>query len=51
MGSAVTFPGDNDRYRQAREQLLRAEVELRRKTEEVAALRRALPPGGLVPQD
>ena len=38
-------------YRAARDRLLEQEIELRRATEAVAAARRALPPGGVVPQD
>uniref|UniRef100_S0DFC0 Dithiol-disulfide oxidoreductase (DUF899 family) n=1 Tax=termite gut metagenome TaxID=433724 RepID=S0DFC0_9ZZZZ len=45
------FPGEDARYREARNALLAAEIELRRHVERVAALRRALPPGGKVPQD
>ncbi len=45
------FPGESERYRQARDELLRAELELRRRTEQLAALRRALPTGGEVPTD
>lgn len=45
------FPGETERYRQARDELLRQEIELRRRVEAVAALRRALPTGGEVPQD
>jgi predicted dithiol-disulfide oxidoreductase (DUF899 family) len=48
---AVRFPGESDRYRAARDALLEAEMELRRKTEDVAALRRKLPLGGAVPED
>ena len=44
----ITFPGETDTYRVARDDLLQAEMELRAKIEEVAALRRELPPGGLV---
>ena len=40
------FPGDSAAYREARTQLLAEEIELRRHIERVAALRRALPPGG-----
>jgi predicted dithiol-disulfide oxidoreductase (DUF899 family) len=47
----VTFPGESKEYRVAREELLQAEIELRRHTEKVAALRRRLPPGGKLPQD
>jgi predicted dithiol-disulfide oxidoreductase (DUF899 family) len=45
------FPGETAEYRAARDALLEAEIELRRQTEAVAALRRELPPGGVVPQD
>jgi predicted dithiol-disulfide oxidoreductase (DUF899 family) len=47
----ITFPGESAEYREARDRLLEREVELRRVTEEVAEARRALPPGGEVPQD
>ena len=47
----VRFPGETDSYRAKRDELLDAEVELRRQTEAVAAKRRALPMGGEVPQD
>jgi predicted dithiol-disulfide oxidoreductase (DUF899 family) len=47
----VRFPGESAAYRAARNELLAAEVELRRKVEEVAALRRKLPLGGGVPED
>jgi predicted dithiol-disulfide oxidoreductase (DUF899 family) len=45
------FPGETKEYRQARNELLQAELELKRHVEKVAARRRALPLGGLVPQD
>jgi predicted dithiol-disulfide oxidoreductase (DUF899 family) len=48
---SVRFPGESDQYRQAREELLQAELDLRRRVEAVAALRRRLPVGGVVPQD
>jgi predicted dithiol-disulfide oxidoreductase (DUF899 family) len=38
-------------YRRARDELLRAERDLRRQVEDVAAQRRALPLGGEVPED
>src|SRR4051794_4130033 len=47
----VRFPGESDDYRAARDELLQAEIDLRRRTEEVAAQRRALPAGGEVPGD
>jgi predicted dithiol-disulfide oxidoreductase (DUF899 family) len=45
------FPGESTEYREARNALLAEEIELRRHIERVAAQRRALPPGGAVPQD
>jgi predicted dithiol-disulfide oxidoreductase (DUF899 family) len=47
----ITFPGESAEYRAARQRLLEEEIELRRATEAVAAMRRALPPGGIVPED
>ena len=47
----VRFPNENIEYRQARDELLAEEIELRRHIERVAARRRALPPGGTVLQD
>jgi predicted dithiol-disulfide oxidoreductase (DUF899 family) len=44
-------PGESPAYRTARNALLIEEIELRRQLERVAAQRRALPPGGTVPQD
>jgi predicted dithiol-disulfide oxidoreductase (DUF899 family) len=49
--AGIRFPGESDEYRLARDQLLTAEIELRRATERVAAQRRALPLGGAVPED
>lgn len=40
------FPNESDEYRRAREALLAEEIELRRQIQRVAAMRRALPPGG-----
>jgi predicted dithiol-disulfide oxidoreductase (DUF899 family) len=48
---SVAFPGESAEYRVARDQLLEQEIELRRATEAVAAARRNLPPGGVVPED
>ena len=47
----ITFPGESLEYRAARERLLEQEIELRRAMEAVAATRRALPPGGVIPDD
>jgi predicted dithiol-disulfide oxidoreductase (DUF899 family) len=49
MGS--TFPGESAEYRAARARLLEREIELRRAMEAVAAARRELPQGGVVPED
>src|SRR4029453_5927819 len=46
-----TFPNETTAYRAARDRLLAQEIELRRTMETLAAARRALPPGGEVPQD
>jgi predicted dithiol-disulfide oxidoreductase (DUF899 family) len=45
------FPGESAEYRAARDRLLEREIELRRAMEAVAAARRELPPGGIVPED
>src|SRR5262252_5240945 len=45
------FPGESASYRKARNALLKEEMALRRGIERVAARRRALPPGGAVPED
>ncbi len=47
----VRFPGESESYRAARNELLDAEIELRRSIESVAALRRGLPLGGKIPED
>jgi predicted dithiol-disulfide oxidoreductase (DUF899 family) len=47
----VTFPNEPAGYREARQELLEAEIALRDKVESVAALRRALPVGGKVRED
>jgi predicted dithiol-disulfide oxidoreductase (DUF899 family) len=47
----VSFPGESTQYRAARDGLRAQEAELRRVTEAVAAARRELPPGGIVPED
>jgi predicted dithiol-disulfide oxidoreductase (DUF899 family) len=51
QGARPSFPGESGEYRAARDRLLAAEIELRRSIERVAAERRALPPGGAVPED
>jgi predicted dithiol-disulfide oxidoreductase (DUF899 family) len=47
----IRFPAENDEYRRARDELLEAEIDLRRRIEAIAAKRRALPLGGPVPED
>ena len=49
--ATFSFPNESPAYRAARDRLLAQEVELRRNMEALAAARRALPPGGEVPQD
>jgi predicted dithiol-disulfide oxidoreductase (DUF899 family) len=49
--SPPRFPGESAAYRRARNDLLAEEIELRRHIERVAVQRRALPPGGAVPED
>jgi predicted dithiol-disulfide oxidoreductase (DUF899 family) len=44
--NTVRMPNESAEYRSARNALLAEEIELRRHIERVAALRRALPPGG-----
>ena len=51
IDSGVRFPGESDEYRRERNRLLEAEAGLRRAIEAVAAQRRALPRGGVVPDD
>ena len=47
----IHFPNESPQYRRARNVLLEQEMELRRQVERVAAQRRALPPGGEIPED
>ena len=47
----VRFPNETADYRVARDELLRAEMDLRNRVEEVAAMRRRLPVGGAVRED
>jgi predicted dithiol-disulfide oxidoreductase (DUF899 family) len=49
--NAASIPNESKEYRHARNELLREEIELRRHIERVAAMRRALPPGGEVKGD
>ena len=51
IDSSIRFPGESEDYRRERNRLLEAEVGLRRAIEDVAAQRRRLPPGGIVPDD
>jgi predicted dithiol-disulfide oxidoreductase (DUF899 family) len=47
----LTFPAESDAYRVARTALFDKEIALRRAIEDVAQARRALPPGGPVPEN
>jgi predicted dithiol-disulfide oxidoreductase (DUF899 family) len=47
----MRFPGESAAYRKARKKLLAAEIDLRKRVEAVAALRRKLPLGGEVAKD
>jgi predicted dithiol-disulfide oxidoreductase (DUF899 family) len=49
--NTARFPNESPEYRAARNALLAREIEVRRLTEQVAELRRQLPPGGAVPED
>lgn len=51
MSHSIRFPGESRQYRRARNKLLREEIDLRRRIEKVAALRRRLPLGGEVAED
>ncbi|GAA2757624.1 DUF899 family protein [Actinopolymorpha rutila] len=50
-GETRRQPGESDEYAAARAALAEAEHDLTRRIEAVAQLRRALPPGGRVPED
>ncbi|MHA1571808.1 MAG: DUF899 family protein [Alphaproteobacteria bacterium] len=45
------FPGESDTYRAARNELLAAEIDLRRRVAKVATMRHNLPPGGAIKED
>ena len=45
------FPNESEAYRNVRNEMLEAEINLRRQTEAVAALRRKLPNGGELKED
>jgi len=45
------FPNESADYRRTRNELLRAEMDLRKQLEAVAAQRRKLPLGGVIPED
>ncbi len=47
----LEFPGESPEYREHRDKLLQAEIDLRARIEEVASLRRELPKGGKVKED
>jgi hypothetical protein len=47
----MRWPNESEEYRRARDELLQAEIELRRREEAVAAKRRALPLAGRLKED
>ena len=47
----ISYPNESVEYRAARNELLKAEMELRAQIERVAEQRRELPPGGLLKED
>lgn len=49
--AGLAFPNETDGYRDSRDELLKAEIELKAQVERVAAMRRGLPIGGAVKQD
>src|ERR1700676_1006684 len=49
--SNIAYANESDKYRAARNELLEAEIKLRRQLESVAALRRKLPLGGKRKED
>jgi predicted dithiol-disulfide oxidoreductase (DUF899 family) len=51
LTNKAQYPNESAEYRVARNDLLVEEIELRRQLERVASQRRALPPGGEIPQD
>jgi predicted dithiol-disulfide oxidoreductase (DUF899 family) len=51
MDTQVHYPGESENYRKARNELLTAEMELRRRVAEVALLRANLPLGGAINED
>src|SRR4029077_10779563 len=48
---SIRFPGESPAYRSARDELIQAEMDLRKQLEAVAALRRTLPLGGPLKED
>ncbi len=48
---SISFPGETAEYRAARQALLSEEIALRQHVEKVAAQRRQMPLGGMVPTD
>jgi len=47
--SSLLMPGADEAYRRSRDRLREAEIDLRERIEAVAAMRRSLPPGPVVP--
>jgi predicted dithiol-disulfide oxidoreductase (DUF899 family) len=49
--SSLHFPNESTEYRRARDELSKAERELKQQVDRVAAMRAALPPGGALKED
>jgi predicted dithiol-disulfide oxidoreductase (DUF899 family) len=49
--TTMIFPNESKEYREARNELIKLEIAARRTIEAAARARRALPPGGKVPED
>ena len=47
----LSYPNESAEYRRRRDELLRQEIALRESLEQLAALRRQLPPGGVLKED
>ena len=48
---SIHFPGESPEYRRARDELLKAEIDFRKRVADLALMRSKLPLGGAVPQD
>jgi predicted dithiol-disulfide oxidoreductase (DUF899 family) len=48
---SIRFPGESPEYRRARDEVLKAEIDLRKRVTDLAVLRSKMPMGGAVPLD